>query len=132
MFAGIHSDTTDESLGRRLHEVNRQKAIERALERLRHGLKADWHYLTQDDVVSLRWILGELWSVSTRAEWDTFHFSKMGFDSARQLIGHGDRLRRHGAQRMATLQAARALVEGAELQAGAINKRLEGAAFAAQ
>jgi hypothetical protein len=123
-------DTTDESLGMRLHEINRQKAIERALERLRHGLRADWHYLSQDDLLNLKWIIGELWSVSTRDEWEDYHFSKLGFDETRAIVSYGDRLRRHGTQRMSTLEAVRALVIGATARSAAGSTHVEGGAFA--
>jgi hypothetical protein len=126
----IRPDTTDESLGMRLHEVNRQRAVERAIERLRHGLKVDWHYLSDDDLVNLRWLLGEMWSVSTHAEWDELQFSKLGFENARTLIGQADRLRRHGTRRMATLEAARTLVVTAQLAHATPETPLDGASFA--
>lgn len=126
----IRPETTDESLGMRLHEVNRQRAIERAIERLRYGLKADWHYLTGDDLQNLRWLLGELWSVSTRAEWDELHFSKLGFVNARRMIDQADRLRRHGTQRMATLQTTRALIMSAQVAHAVTDPELDGASLA--
>lgn len=97
---------TDESLGIRLHEVNRQRAVDRAVERMRYGLKADWHYLTLDDIGNLRWVLGELWSTRDRSEWEQLHFSKLGLDQARRLVGVGDRLRRHRTNRVNALDSA--------------------------
>ncbi|MDO8881097.1 MAG: hypothetical protein Q7W44_09940 [Coriobacteriia bacterium] len=126
----IRPDMTDEDLGMRLYEVNRQRAVERALERLRHGLRADWYYLTQEDLVSLRWLLGELWAVSTRAEWDELHFSKLDFEHTRQIVSLGDRLRRHGTQRMATIDAVRAIVMGVRELAAGTGQALDGASFA--
>ncbi len=96
----------DEDLGMRLHEVNQQRAVDRAIERLRYGLKADWEYLTTDDVGNLRWLLGELWSTTERDGWDALHFSKLGIEQARRLAGLGDRLRRHGTNRMHALEDA--------------------------
>lgn len=102
----------DESLGIRLHEVNRQRAIDRSVERLRHGLRADWHYLTADDHQNLRWILGEMWSVTGRDEWDSLHFSKLGLEQVRRLATMGDRLHRHGDNKMLALSSASAIVRG--------------------
>jgi hypothetical protein len=119
--------TTDESLGIRLHEVNRQRAVERAIERLRAGLKADWHYLTQDDIANLDFLLGEIWSVKSRDEWDGLHFGFLGIDQVRRVISHADRLRRHGVQRMATIDAVCDLVRQTELTMGTA---FVGAAFA--
>ena len=108
---------TDEALGIRLHEVNRQRAVERALERTRHGLKADWTYLTGDDIANLRWLLGELWSVQNRDEWEQLHFSRLEFEQVRWLAGLGDRLRRHGTNKMVGLQGALSLITSGTEQA---------------
>lgn len=101
---------TDESLGIRLHEVNRQRAVDRAIERTRYGLKADWHYLTHDDISNLRWLLGELWSTRDRDEWEQLHFSKLGLEQARRLIGVGDRLRRHHTNKVSALESAMQII----------------------
>jgi hypothetical protein len=112
--------TTNEDLGIRMHEVNRQRAVERALERLRYGLKADWFYLTQDDLANLRWLLGEIWSVKSREEWERLHFGFLGLDETRRIVGCADRLRRHGVQRMATIEQVCDLVRQAEATTGAV------------
>ena len=119
----------DETLGRRLHDVNRQRAVDRALERLRYGLRADWQYFTGDDHANLRWLLGELWAVSSRDEWESLYFSKLDFESARRLASIGDRLRRHGTSTMVGVQAAAELVRIATEGTGATG--VQGRALAA-
>lgn len=99
-------NVSDESLGIRLHEVNRQRAVDRAVERMRYGLKADWHYLTLDDIANLRWLVGELWSIRNREEWEGLYFSKLTFNQVRRLVGVGDRLRRHHTNKMSALESA--------------------------
>lgn len=101
---------TDESLGIRLHEVNRQRAVDRAIERMRYGLKADWHYLTLDDIANVRWLLGELWSTRDRAEWEQLHFSKLTMEQARRLVSVGDRLHRHRTNRVNALESAMEII----------------------
>ncbi len=96
----------NESLGIRLHEVNRQRAVDRSVERVRYGLRADWHYLTGDDHQNLRWIIGEMWATTGREEWDMLHFSKLDLEQVRRLACMGDRLHRHGPHRAITLQSA--------------------------
>lgn len=103
----------DESLGIRLHEVNRQRAVDRAIERLRHGLHADWHYLTAEDHTSLRWILGELWATTSRDNWEQYHFSKLDFDQTRRLVMVGQRLRSRHASGVSSLEMAAAVVRAA-------------------
>lgn len=100
----MRSAIDDETVGIRLHEVNRQRAVDRAIERLRHGLRADWHYLTAEDHDNLRWIIGELWSTSSREAWDGFHFSKLDFDQTRSLIRASARLRTRHTSGIGSLQ----------------------------
>ena len=102
----MHDSRQDENLGIRFHEVNRQRAVDRAIERMRYALGADWHYLTTEDHVALRWISGELWATTGRGEWETFRFSKLDYPAVRRLVGIGDRLRRHNVGRAAALESA--------------------------
>jgi len=98
----IMRDRTEESLGMRVHEVNKHRAVERAVERLRYGLGPDWRCLTIDDIASLYWLLGELWAITSREEWEGLHFSKLDLCAARAMVVHGERLRRHGVVRSST------------------------------
>lgn len=109
-------DVDDESLGIRLHDVNRERAIERSMERVRHGLHSDWFYLTGDDHMNLRWVLGELWAITDRDEWDQLHFGKLRLNEVRRLVSAGDRLRRHGASATGVLQDAADMVRLAEMR----------------
>ncbi|MHB1451769.1 MAG: hypothetical protein ACYCXR_08110 [Coriobacteriia bacterium] len=102
----MHDLRQDEDLGIRLHEVNRQRAVDRAFERMRYALGADWHYLTTEDHAALRWITGELWATTERSEWDTFRFSKLDLAAVQRLVRIGDRLRRHNVGRAAALESA--------------------------
>lgn len=99
-----------ESLGIRLREVNRQRAVDRALDRLRHGLHADWHYLTTEEHGHLRWILGELWSVSSREQWDGYHFSKLDLQHTRRLVMLAERMRGLHARGIGSIEAAVSVV----------------------
>ncbi len=100
----------NEDLGIRLYEVNRQRAVDRAIERTRYALGADWHYLTADDNANLRWIIGEMWATVSRPEWDALRFSKLDLRAVRRLVSVGDRLRRHGTGRAAALVDSVAIV----------------------
>ena len=119
----MHHKPDDERLGMRLHEVNRQRAVDRAVERMRHGLRADWEYLTADDHANLRWIVGELWETNSREQWDALFFSKLDLHGVRRLVGIGDRLRRHGTNRVSALEGAATIVR----EAHATSPELHGA-----
>lgn len=102
----IRKTSTEETLGARMYQITRQRAVERAMDRLRAGLKADWHFLTREEVENLRWFFGEIWATRDRAEWERLHFSKLSLHDTRILAGHADRLHRHGTQRSTTLELA--------------------------
>lgn len=102
----IRKTSTEEGLGARMYQITRQRAVDRAIERMRAGLKADWQFLTHDDIESLRWFFGEIWATRDRAEWDSLHFSKLDLHDARVLAGHADRLHRHGTLRGSTIEAS--------------------------
>lgn len=123
----MHDPGQDESLGIRLYEVNRQRAVDRAVERMRYALGADWHYLTTDDHATLRWIVGELWSTTARSDWDTFRFSKLDHAGVRRLVGIGDRLHRHNTGRAAALENAAEVVRtrpGVPLEDASVDGRV--------
>jgi hypothetical protein len=105
--------TDDESLGRRRYLVNKQRAVERSLERWRRGLRADWQLLSRDDVANMAYIAGELWATLARDEWERMHFSKLGLHETRLIIAHADRLQRHGIRREETIEEVMRLVEQA-------------------
>ncbi len=97
--------SSDESLGMRVFEVSKQRAVERCISRWRNGLRADWMLLSQDDIANLRWIAGEVWAAKTREEWDGLHFSKVDLQHTRVVVAHADRLRRHRVNHAQTLDA---------------------------
>jgi len=109
----IRKTSTEESLGARMYQLTRQRAVERALERTRAGLKADWFFLTNDDVENLRWLAGEIWATRDRQEWEGLHFSKLDLHDVRLLAAQADRLRRHGTLRGATIEASVAILKDA-------------------
>jgi hypothetical protein len=82
-------DLTDEDIGMRAFQLRKAKAVERAMERIRQGLKADWAMFTQRDLNDLNWILGELWAYEKRADWEDLHFSKLTAEDVQSLIADG-------------------------------------------
>jgi hypothetical protein len=79
-------DVTDEDVGRRAVEIRRERAVERALERLRKGVADDWRRLTVRDVERLRWALGELWGHVPHTQWDDLRFSSRNYDDVQLLL----------------------------------------------
>ncbi len=113
MMESASRQSSEESLGRRVFEVSKQRAVEQCLARWRNGLKADWSLLSQDDIVNLRWIAGELWAARSREEWDSLHFSKVDLRNTRIVVAHADRLRRHRVNHAQTISVVVDLLHAA-------------------
>jgi hypothetical protein len=79
-------DVTDEEIGLRSFRIRREKAVERALERLRQGLGPQWAALALEEVRALDWVFGELWSHVARSEWDEIPFSALHFSDVTQIL----------------------------------------------
>ncbi len=79
----------------RTFHLRKAKAVERAMERLRHGLKDEWPQLSNSDIEELEWILGELWAYIARAQWDDLRFGHLAMHDLRRILLFGRELRRH-------------------------------------
>ncbi|MHB1136409.1 MAG: hypothetical protein ACYCXR_04495 [Coriobacteriia bacterium] len=90
-------DMTDEDIGMRAFQLRKAKAVERATERIRQGLKTDWGMFTQRDLADLNWILGELWSYEKREAWDNLYFSKLTADDIQSMLEKSRELQQEGA-----------------------------------
>jgi hypothetical protein len=88
-------DVTDEDIGMRTFQIKKARAVERATERMRAGLKEDWAKLTTQEIEELEWILGELWAYVARAEWMDLHFGRLTMHDTRTILKYGRELRKH-------------------------------------
>jgi hypothetical protein len=90
-----NSDVSDEDLGIRAFKVKKAKAVERAIERIRHGLGASWKELNSEEIEELEWVLGELWAYVDRSDWDQLSFGRIGMGDVIKILTFGSQLRRH-------------------------------------
>jgi len=88
-------DVTDEDIGMRTFQMRKARAVERAMDRLRHTLKAEWSSLENSEIEELDWILGELWAYVARGDWDRLHFGRLTMHDVRTILKHGRDLRKH-------------------------------------
>ena len=85
----------DEEIGMRTFQLRKARAVERAMDRLRGGMKADWALLSHNEIEALGWVLGELWAYVARADWDDLHFSKLKYADVRVLLGYAKEIANH-------------------------------------
>jgi hypothetical protein len=81
--------TTDDTLGRRLFQIQKEKAIEDALEKIRHREGTEWNSVSSSDSEVLKEILGEVWTSIDRHRWGTYSFSKLSKNDINSLITIG-------------------------------------------
>ncbi len=120
-------DVTDEELGMRAFKVKKAKAVERAMERLRHGLGPAWKDLNEDEIEELDWALGEVWKYVARADWEDLHFGRMTMGDVVRILTLSSQLRRHARNQVEILREIAAILgaepivpeEGAVGEAGA-------------
>lgn len=97
-------DVRDEDIGMRAFQIRKAKAVERAIDRLRQGLRADWGMFTQRDLNDLNWMLGELWAYEKRADWEDLHFSKLIAEDVTHIIEIARTLRENPHNTVETLE----------------------------
>jgi hypothetical protein len=107
-------EVTDEELGIRAFKVKRAKSVERAIERLRHGLGPAWKDLTEEEIEELEWVFGEVWSYIARAQWDDLHFGRMTMSDVVRILTLSSQLRRHARNQVEILREVAAIL-GAEV-----------------
>ena len=105
-----HPDVTDEEIGMRTFQIRKERAVERAMERMRQGLKDEWSNLTMTEVDALGWVLGEMWAYVAHAEWEDLHFSKLTMVDIRHLLGFARQIARHERGSVEVLHDVHALV----------------------
>jgi hypothetical protein len=88
-------DVTDEEIGMRTFQIRKARAVERAMERMRQGLRAEWSLLSMAEVEAVGWVLGELWAYVARADWEDLHFSKLKMEDMRLLLDSAKEIANH-------------------------------------
>jgi hypothetical protein len=87
------SGTTDDNLGRRLFQVQKEKAVEEALEKMRRRLSTQWNSISSTDSEILKEVLGEVWTSIDRHRWGTYRFSKVTEEDLKSLILLGKKMK---------------------------------------
>ena len=102
---GNRPDVRDEDIGMRAFQMRKAKAVERAIDRIRQGIKKDWPMFTQHDLSDLDWMLGELWAYEKRADWEDLHFSKLTTEDVQHIVEVARALRANPHNTVETLEA---------------------------
>lgn len=104
-------EITDEEIGMRSFQIKRARAVERATDRMRQGLKADWAKFSEPEIESLQWTLGEVWAYIAHAEWDELHFGLLTITDVRKILNFGRELLHHSRNSVDVLSEVYAVVK---------------------
>lgn len=88
-------DVTDEEIGMRTFHLRKSRAVERAMERLREGMGAEYASFTSDELDTVAWALGELWAYVARNDWDDLHFGNLDVTDVRRILGFAREIHKH-------------------------------------
>lgn len=88
-------EVSDEEIGMRTFQIKRSRAVERATDRMRQGLKDDWAKFSEPEVEALQWALGEVWAYVAHAEWDELHFGLLTITDVRKILNFSRELLHH-------------------------------------
>lgn len=103
-------EVNDEDLGIRAFKLKRAKAVERAVQLIRHGLGKSWSEFTADEIEELEWVLGELWAYVAHTVWDELHFGLLSLTDIIKVLTFGSQLRRHSRGAIEILRDVEAII----------------------
>jgi cobalamin biosynthesis protein CbiD len=104
-------DVSDEDLGIRAFKLQKVKAVERAVQHIRHGLGTMWSELTTEEIEELEWVLGEVWAYVAHRDWDGMPFGRLTLRDIIKILTLGSELRRHARSDIEILREVRELID---------------------
>jgi hypothetical protein len=104
-------DVSDEDLGIRAFKLQKAKAVERAVQHIRHGLGASWSEFTADEIEELEWVLGEVWAYVAHSDWAQMHFGRLTLTDCIKMMSLSSQLRRHARNNIEILREVRAIID---------------------
>ena len=77
---------TDDERGRRVFQIHRDMAVEKAIEKIRQSVGQDWKVYSVTDIDLLKYMLGESWISLDRRRWEGFTFTRLSKDDLDRII----------------------------------------------
>ena len=76
-------------IGRRFFKLQKEKNVEKAIEKIRQSMGPEWSLYTHGDIEALKYILGEIWVYTDRDTWETISFTRFTGMEFREIIRIG-------------------------------------------
>jgi hypothetical protein len=88
--------STEDNLGRRRYLLERDKAVEESLEKVRRAPDSQWATLSSEERTMLKAVISEIWETCERGHWKQFCFSTLTKPDLLRLVVLGnDMMARH-------------------------------------
>jgi hypothetical protein len=82
-------DVSQKEVGRRLYHVHREKRVEEAIKKIKHGVGTDWSSFTREDIDLLGHLLQCTWNVIDQRIWDNLSFIIMTKNEVQKILSYG-------------------------------------------
>jgi hypothetical protein len=89
-------EISQDERGRRVFQLQKERAVENAITRIRTNLGQDWKIFSASDIEILQNILGEAWIAADRHEWGAVAFSRIGLEEVQEMIELGKGIKKGG------------------------------------
>ncbi|HII76970.1 MAG TPA: hypothetical protein HA264_08075 [Methanolinea sp.] len=103
-------DVSRTEIGRRMYSLQKEKNVERVVERIRKQMGADWTHFSQEDQNALKYVIGEVWVYKEREFWDMVQYPRITAISVFDIIAIGRKSLSHEIDTQRTVEEATAIL----------------------
>jgi hypothetical protein len=82
-------DVSQKEVGRRLYHVHREKSVEEAIKKIKHGVGTDWSSFTREDIDLLGHLLQCTWNVIDQKIWADVPFGSITKNEVQKILSYG-------------------------------------------
>lgn len=83
-------EVTQKEVGRRLYHVHREKRVEEAIKKIKHGVGNNWSSFAIEDIDLLGHLLQCTWNVIDQKTWDNLPFTSMTENEVQKILSYGE------------------------------------------
>lgn len=87
------ADVSRTEIGRRMYSLQKEKNVERVIEKIRKQMGPDWAHFSPEDQKVLRYVIGEVWVYKDRDIWEMVQYPRITVITLLDLISIGRRSR---------------------------------------
>jgi len=85
------ADVSRTEIGRRMYSLQKEKNVERVIEKIRKQMGPDWAHFSPEDQKVLRYVIGEVWVYKDRDIWEMVQYPRITVITLLDLISIGRR-----------------------------------------